>query len=731
MSKLQPKVALGDGFLEAFAAIPRAQQKAVMSFVSKFRANPRAPGINYEVIRNARDPNFRSVRIDLNYRGIVLSPDQGNVYVLLWVDKHDDAYAWAVRHRCQIHPTTGSLQLFEVEHEIEEPEISDGSATVTEPAETKIVPNSETLQVEPSAEPLFNLDVTTLLSLGIPQERLALVRSIASEQALEKVEARLPIEAFEALYLLAAGTSLADVLQEYAAPTKAGPVDIEDFEAALEHPATQRRFHVPEDEQELGRMLNAPLERWRVFLHPSQRKLVERKWSGPVRVLGGAGTGKTVVAMHRARWLVSQSNWLKGARLLFTTFTSNLALDIADNLRKICTPEQMRRIEVINLDAWVSQFVKRNGYQSSIIYPGGRDKNYERCWSQAMALASGELGLPDSFYQEEWQRVILSQQVRSRKEYFSASRIGRGVALNRRQRADIWPVFEEMREQLARGGFVTAEDAVHYALELLNQGDDKRSYHAVVVDEGQDFSAETLSLLRALVPEHDNDLFIVGDAHQRIYQRKTSLKQCGINIIGRGRKLKINYRTTELIRRYATALLEGVEVDDLDGGLDGTQDYRSLVLGQAPVVQNHVDMASEGQWLVQQIEQLQSVGVPLSEICIVARTNRLCSDYEAVLQSHGLLTHTLSRQKTDDRSQEGVRFATMHRVKGLEFRCVMMAGINDGVVPLGVAMKSSQDVVEQRLTDLNERALFHVAATRAVRYLYISSHGIPSEYLKV
>ena len=376
-------------------------------------------------------------------------------------------------------------------------------------------------------------------------------------------------------------------------------------------------------------------------------------------------------------------------------------------------------------------FVKRNGYQSSIIYPGGRDKNYERCWSQAMALASGELGLPDSFYQEEWQRVILSQQVRSRKEYFSASRIGRGVALNRRQRADIWPVFEEMREQLARGGFVTAEDAVHYALELLNQGDDKRSYHAVVVDEGQDFSAEALSLLRALVPEHDNDLFIVGDAHQRIYQRKTSLKQCGINIIGRGRKLKINYRTTELIRRYATALLEGVEVDDLDGGLDGTQDYRSLVLGQAPVVQNHVDMASEGQWLVQQIEQLQSVGVPLSEICIVARTNRLCSDYEAVLQSHGLLTHTLSRQKTDDRSQEGVRFATMHRVKGLEFRCVMMVGINDGVVPLGVAMESSQDVVEQRLTDLNERALFHVAATRAVRYLYISSHGIPSEYLKV
>lgn len=188
----------------------------------------------------------------------------------------------------------------------------------------------------------------------MPQQRIALVNAVTSEQALEKIEARLPIEAFEALYLLAAGTPLADVIQEYAAPKQAKPVDTEDFQTALEHPSTQRRFHVPEDEQELGRMLNAPLERWRVFLHPSQRQLVERDWNGPVRVLGGAGTGKTVVAMHRARWLVSQPSWPKGARLLFTTFTSNLALDIADNLRKICTPEQSQRIEVINLDAWVS-----------------------------------------------------------------------------------------------------------------------------------------------------------------------------------------------------------------------------------------------------------------------------------------------------------------------------------------------------------------------------------------
>ncbi|UNK04530.1 3'-5' exonuclease [Psychrobacter raelei] len=728
MAKAQPKVALGDGFLQAFANIPRTKQKAVMNFVSKFRANPRAPGINYEVIRNARDPNFRSVRIDLDYRGIVLSPDQGNVYILLWVDKHDDAYTWAVRHRCQIHPTTGSLQLFEVEHEIEQRETDSSPQNI---APTPVEEQNQSDQHTIPATPLFNLEDDILLSIGVPQERLALVHSLTSEVALEKIERQLPIEAFEALYLLAAGTPLEEILQEYSLSKATEPVDIEDFEAALDNPVTQRRFHVPEDEQELGRMLNAPLERWRVFLHPSQRQLVERDWNGPVRVLGGAGTGKTVVAMHRARWLVSQPDWPKDARLLFTTFTSNLALDIADNLRKICTPEQAQRIEVVNLDAWVSQFVKRNGYQSTIVYPGGKDRHYDNCWSQAMALVPGELGLPDSFYKEEWQRVILSQQVRSRRDYFAASRVGRGVALNRRQRAQIWPVFEEMREQLARAGFVTVEDAIHHALNLLQTGSDKRSYHAVVVDEGQDFSAEALSLLRALVSEQRNDLFIVGDAHQRIYKRKTSFSHCGINIRGRGRKLKINYRTTELIRRYATALLEDVEIDDLDGGIDSTNDYRSLVLGQEPIIKNFSDIGGEVQWLVQQIEQLKVEDVSLSEICLVARTNRLCEDYAQILQNNGVPTHTLSRQKSDDRSQEGVRLATMHRIKGLEFRCVMMVGINKGIVPLSVAINSSQDVVERRLSDINERALFHVAATRAVRYLYISSHGAPSEYLLI
>lgn len=728
MTDLQPKVAVVDSFLQAFASIPRSQQRAVMSFVSKFRENPRSPGINYEVIRNARDKNFRSVRMGRDYRGIVLSPEKGDVYILLWVGKHDDAYDWATRHRCQIHPSTGSLQLFEVDHEIEQRPAEQAAADKEAQSRGDDEPSRQSTGTETATAPLFDLQVETLLSLGVPQEKIALVQALRSEEELESIEPKLPIEAFEALYLLAAGSPLDEILEEYA-PKEQEPIDTEDFSEALERPVTQRRFYVPEDEQELSRMLNAPLERWRVFLHPSQRRLVERDWNGPVRVLGGAGTGKTVVAMHRARWLVTNLEWKDGERLLFTTFTSNLALDIEENLRKICTPEQMKRIEVIHLDAWVSQFVRRNNYGSRIVYPSDGSSPFDQCWQIAMALVPAELGLPDSFYKEEFERVILPQQILSRQEYFRADRRGRGVALNRRQRAHIWPVFEEMREQLTRKGYVTAEDAVHYAVGLIQEGEDSRQYKAIIVDETQDFSDQSLHLLRALVPEQTNDMFLVGDAHQRIYQRTTSLKQCGINIIGRGRKLKINYRTTELIRRFATAMLEGIEFDDLDGGVDSTRDYRSLVLGEAPVIKNFETQREEVQWIAEKIHQLVDAGIALQDICIVCRINRSCYSYKHSLEEAGFPTRMLSRKQVDNRAEDGIRVATMHRVKGLEFRAIFMADISAGMVPLEMALESSQDIVEKRLTELNERALFHVAATRAVRYLFISSFGKPSEYL--
>lgn len=706
MSQMKPTVAISTDFLESYAEIPKSQQKKVMSFVTKFRNDPYSAGINYEKINDSADPYFRSVRIDQDYRGIVLSPAQGNVYVLLWVAKHDDAYDWARRHTCQIHPETGSLQLMQ--------------ASAVDEAQARSVEVGKA-----DIPPLFTLRDREFLRLGVPEDKLALVKQLRTEEGLERIEGQLPREAFEALYLIAAGSDPQDILQEYAA--KIESVDTSDFAGALQREQSQRQFWVVEDDQELEAMLSAPLEKWRVFLHPTQRRLVNWDVTGPVRVLGGAGTGKTVVAMHRARWLVRNKMSAPECKVLFTTFTANLAVDIQENLRRICSSEEMNRMEVMHIDAWVSRFLKSQHYPHQIIYEG--NEQYNKCWKMALDGKPTDPLLPDSFYRDEWDRVILQQRITDEKQYLKAKRTGRGVPLTRAQRAAIWPVFEELRIQLHQKGLRTSEDATQDAADLLATGKANLPYDAVVVDEAQDMGPQVMRLLRLMVPHKNNDLFIVGDAHQRIYRRRYALSACGIEVRGRSRKLKINYRTTEEIRRFATALLEGLSVDDLDGGEDTKGGYRSLMHGNKPHVKGFASQDKEKEWIISNINSLVSEGGSLKDICIVARTNHLLGAYENALRANGITCVRLSRKLADNRSQDGVRLATMHRVKGLEFRHVMIVAANDNYLPLKQAMESSDDPTEYRASEFSERALFHVSATRAIRQLFVSYYGHPSPFL--
>lgn len=705
-------VAISQDFFTAFAKLPKSKQKRVNDFIHKFRADPMSPGINYEKINDAASSEYRSVRIDQDYRGIILKPDKDNVCLVMWVDKHDDAYIWARRHKCTVNSRTGSLQVYEV--------IDAGEIFVEQPK------SATRLGSEPEKSiPLFTLSDSELLRLGVPNERVKQVKELTSVEGLQSIQTKLPLEAFEALFLIADGLALDEVLDEYAASISSPEVDTSDLEAALERPQTQRRFKVLSDDEELTQMLEAPLERWRVFLHPSQRALVEKDWNGAVRVLGGAGTGKTVVAMHRVKWLVK--NKLKqGERILFTTFTANLALDIEAQLRKICTPEEMSRIEVTNIDKWLIRFLKKQNQPNRIVYPGS--DAYDSCWQQARKMAPADIPLAESFYDEEFYHVVLPQRITNAQEYFRAKRIGRGTSLTRPIRAKIWPVFEEMRFQLYRKGLLTSSDAVFLAIDLLNQGNVARPFSAAVIDETQDLGAEVLQLIRALVPEGSNDLFLVGDGHQRIYKRKSSLGRCGINIVGRGRKLRINYRTTDEIRKFATSVLENVDVDDLDDGVDSPKGYRSLIAGNPPAVQGFENAVSEAEWIRREVKALLDDGVLSKDICIVGRTEKALSLAAGELRKAGVNINKVSRTVSDNLALAGVRMATMHRIKGLEFKFIFMLGINDGTVPFDMPWLS-EDPVEQRSHEINERALFHVAGTRAIHGLYISYYGEPSRFL--
>ena len=695
-------MAMSSDFLTAYARLPRGQQRGVRSLIAKFSADSTAYGLNYERIHAARDPNVRSLRIDQDYRAIVLKPDRGNVHMLLWADKHDAAYNWATRHECRIHPDTGALQVYAPQ------------AGESVPADTHKGADDN------RAGAFRGLKDRELTLLGVPAAMLTDVRGVHDDVELDAMQDRLPAEAYESLFLYLAGSSYEQLVRDRGAPAQ--PVDIGDFATALNLDETRARFVVVEDEMELEAMLNAPLERWRVFLHPSQRRLVERHWNGPVRVLGGAGTGKTVVAMHRARWLARTVP--DRGHILFTTYTRNLAADIENNLRSICTPEELERIEVTNLDRWVARFLRRRRYTFRIIY--GRDP---QAWEQALDQRPTELDFPDAFYEDEWEQVVQANAVTTEEDYRRVSRVGRGTALNRATRVRLWRVFDEYRTGLAERGMKEVEDAYRDAAALLSEAPDALDYVAVIVDEAQDLSAPACRLIRAIVAVQQDDLFIVGDGHQRIYGRRVVFGRCGINIRGRSRKLRLNYRTTEETRRWAGALLAGRQIDDLDGGVDDDR-VKSLTRGPEPLLQSFDTREEQAARIVGYLKSLQNRGEPLRSVCIVARTHRERDAVAEAVEQESLPVFRLQSDTLDDAAAEGVRFATMHRVKGLEFDRVVLASVNANLIPLPNAIEDTGDGVEREAAETAERALVHVAATRAKKELLVLSFGSPSPFLR-
>ena len=740
MSEPRLTVALSNDFFKAYGRLPEKARSKVATFISKFRANPRSSGLNYERIEGGKDPFIRSLRVDQDIRCIVRAPDGGDTYVLLWIDKHDDAYQWARRRTCHVNRVSGALQVVDVE--AAEAAVGDAiaaavsEALATNTPATQVVgpaPNPPPLAeaAQPPASPAASLFAhcsdDQLMLLGVPEALLPAVRAVTTEETLARLIEWVPQDCVDGLILLADGKAIEAVIEEL---ERQRPVAIDptDVAAALDTPESKAEFLVITDDDELEAMLSAPLERWRVFLHPSQRRLVERTWSGAVRVLGGAGTGKTVVAMHRARWLAKQliASGAPG-RVLFTTFTRNLATDIRANLTKICEPEQLQRIEVIHLDGWVMNFLKSQGLQVRVF----NDEARESCWSMAMDVADTSLGLALRFYQEEWQEVVLAQGCRSRDDYLVARRVGRGTRLNRDQRSRIWPVFDAVRAEFRQRGLWEPEEAKQIAADLLTQPGRAPLYAAVVVDEAQDLDLASFALLRALVGEaRANDLFIVGDPHQRIYGKPVVLSRSGIDIRGRSKKLRINYRTTEETRAWATAVLHGVDFDDLDGGSDQTSDYRSLLHGDAPLVQGFADPADEQRFLVTTLSQLRDEQQSLASTCVTARTNKAVEKLEGWLKAEGFATRVINADESDDPSDPALRLATMHRVKGLEFDQVFLPGLDASQMPLQFELNNRPDPLSKDLFEQQERSLLHVAATRAKKRVVVSFSGKASPFLR-
>ncbi|NLE94274.1 MAG: UvrD-helicase domain-containing protein, partial [Dehalococcoidia bacterium] len=407
MNAARPTVAISADFLTAFSQVPRGQQKKVREFAERFRRDPTAASINYEPLHLSRDDKVRSVRIGSDYRAIVIHPEAGNVYLLVWIDHHDEAMKWAANKSFDVNAYTGSLQI--VDHSIVAPTPPE-VLPVSAPGPSEVLPAPGS---SPSDELLSAFSDDDLLSLGAPQALLPSIRAVRTDSDLDAIAAYLPEEVSEALYMLAMGFNLAEVRAELQKRPLVAPGTEPDFVAALDHPDSRRRFAVVQHEADLSEMLAAPLDRWRIFLHPSQETLVTKHFNGPARVLGGAGTGKTVVAMHRARFLVEHVFTDDSDRVLFVTFTKNLARNIEANLRALCgDSREFERIEVTHLHRWLVRLLKSQGLPAKIARP----EDISECWQEALAAVDAG-GLNETWLRAEWEQVVQAQGLESRDEY--------------------------------------------------------------------------------------------------------------------------------------------------------------------------------------------------------------------------------------------------------------------------------------------------------------------------
>jgi len=695
-------------FFDALGKLTPAEVMKALDAMQKFQRNPQQAGLNFETLNACKDDKLRSIRVNQDVRIILAKTDEDDLYLFLYVDHHEKAYRWAENRKVQVNRATGNIQVFNV---IDEQELR--------------LKDPSTPQVEAG---LFDgIKDKHLLQMSIPEESIGLVRRMTIEADLDnaKDNDQLPEEAYEALFMIMSGSSVDEVLDDlFESSEVAVPAAVVDlsFRTALKHPASLSKFVVSENETELAELLSDNLEKWRIFLHSTQRKLVDKAKNGPVRVLGGAGTGKTVVAMHRAKWLVEHVATGQ-QKILFTTFTRNLAKDIQMNLSKLCSKEVLAKIEVVNFDSWVMGFLKSTGYDYKLLLDGSEK---DRLWQTAYSEKPADIDFNPEFFKEEWDMVIQPQSVMTADDYRSATRIGRGTRLNRPQRMALWPVFDEYRRQLQFAQMKEVDDIYRDARTILSsKGALIDRYCSVIVDEAQDMGSQAFMLLRAIVPESTNDMFIVGDGHQRIYgKNKVVLGQCGINIKGRSARLRINYRTTEETRKVAVAILEGVSVDDLDGGEDTQQAYHSLVHGPQPEQQCFQDEKQQALAIKQLLDRPDVVA---GECCVVARTNRELAKIHNQLQALGVEVQILDKHFQKSTSNV-LNLASMHRVKGLEFDIVFLASANRGVIPLDIAVNSGNDAVSRRQRENEERALVYVSLTRARKQAYVLGYGEMSKW---
>lgn len=673
-------------------------------------------GLNLKIPKGARDSRVRVARVTDNYRAVLFAAgsERDQYFVLVAIHEHDKAYEYAEQITMRLNPANG---VFEVLRDVA---ASTGAGVPRVPG-----PQDDRPRLVP-----FTVDELT--SIGILAGLAERVVDVREEDELQELCLDIPAWQSDALLDLATGCALDDVRKRYTRPDRAVPTNADDpaqLRDSLSRAGSQMQFVVVEGDEHLRRMLDGDFAAWRTFLHPDQRDLVEKDRRGAFRVTGGAGTGKTVVAMHRAVALAERN---PDARVLVTTYTRNLANQLQADLARLADADVLRRIEVIGIGQLARNIVARvQGAGPRIL----EDRDQQRMWQRAVDNVS-DLSESDRslltpyFLSGEYQQVILGMRGADRDQYLAEPRRGRRVGINRIQRARVWRIVEEFTRLLS------IENRTTYALVAAKAADiahtaelpTSNRYDHVIVDEAQDLTPAHWRLLRGVVPVGSNDLFICEDAHQRIYGERVVLSRFGIETRGRSQKLTLNYRTTRQVLNYATKVLNGEEFVDLDDRDESTERYRSLLAGPEPVKHAARSWRDEKEFVVRTVQGWLTGETPSApgSVAVLASQNHVRDELARALQDHGVPTVITSADGPVDGG--GVQVATMHRAKGTEFARVIVAGVDADSVPSRYRLERA-DHDERPEIELRDRCLLYVACTRARDQLIITWTGEPSPFL--
>lgn len=686
---------IAETFTDSLARLTGDEQKAVKTTAFDLQMNSASPGLSFHKLDKARDKNFWSVRVTRDIRLIVHRNDSS--ILLCYVDHHDNAYDWAERRKLETHPRTGAAQLVEIRETVQE----------------IIVPVYIQAEVAAKAEPQIQLSPLfagasdeELLSYGVPIDWLGDVKA-ATEATLLPLTDHLPAEAAEALLELATGG-------RPRAPQPVAPTA-----SPFEHPDAQRRFRILTNVEELERALEFPWEKWTIFLHPDQRQWVERDYAGPARVSGSAGTGKTIVALHRAAFLARKN---PDGRVLLATFSDPLAHALQIKLKRLLgnEPRLAERIDVHSLDTLGERLYRAHiGPVSIASGPSIRSLVAEA----SSAVRSHKFSL--HFLLTEWNQIVDAWQLDSWESYRDVARLGRKTRLPEPQRKTLWEIFEQVRAKLRSLNQATYSE-IFSSLAAAIADSKNLPFDFAIIDEAQDLSVAQLKFLAALGGDRPNRLFFAGDLGQRIFQQPFSWKALGVEVRGRSRTLRVNYRTSHQIRTQADRLL-GPVVTDIDGNDEVRNDTVSVFNGVPPTIASFTTEKAEAQAVADWVSARMADGCLPHEVGIFVRSSEQLDRARSALAMAKVKFSVLDDHVRMTSGQASV--CTMHLAKGLEFRAVAIIACDDEVLPLQDRIETVGDDADLKEVYDTERQLLYVACTRARDFLLVTGVAPVSEFL--